>query len=39
VKRESRGVVLLHRESEMSYLLKEYTFGSEQIFQAKFKSL
>lgn len=39
MRREPRGVVLQHRTTNDTFLLKEYTFASEAPFNAKIKAL
>lgn len=39
LKPDARGMVLLHKQNNSTYLLKEYTFGSEILFRNKEKQL
>jgi hypothetical protein len=38
-RREARGVVLQHRQTDTCFLLKEYTFASEAPYSSKLKAL
>jgi hypothetical protein len=39
VKQDHRGLVLLHKETQNNFLLKEYTFCSQSQFENKKKEL
>lgn len=39
VRQESRGIILLHKQNQNTYLLKEYTYASEVLFKNKEKEL
>ncbi len=38
-KRDARGVVLMHKQTELTYLLKEYTFANELAYHSKVGAL
>lgn len=39
VRQDPRGIVLLHKKNQETYLLKEYTYASEALFKNKEKEL
>jgi len=39
VKQDPRGIVLLHKETQNNYILKEYTFCNKLLFELKTKEL
>lgn len=39
IKEDSKGIVIVHRQTQESFLLKEYTFGNENEFKHKEKDM